>query len=350
MKSYIEVLQKITKEGRWKNPARLNMPRTLGISNAVIQHDLKDGFPLLTTKQMYWKAIVHELLWFLRGDTNIKYLVDNNVNIWNLDAYRWYLKHFYESYPNSSQNRFTLTEFISIIKERPLVSMKTIQGTKITLGDLGKVYGYQWRNQNGVDQIVDVLTSLKSNPDSRYHIIDGWNKSDFKEMALPPCHLLYQFICRPLTGKERSDILSNTENLIVVQPVDKECEEMHEICDRYNIPRYYLDLNMYQRSVDSFLGLPFNLASMALLNMIFAKVVDMIPGQLTWIGGDTHIYENHIEQIKLQCERTPDTLPTMKIHKVLNSIEDIERLSITDFELIDYNPYPPIKGELSAGL
>lgn len=350
MKSYIELLQKIMSEGRWKKPARNNMPRTIGISNAVIKHDLSNGFPLLTTKKMYWKGIVHELLWFLRGDTNIKYLVDNNVNIWNQDAYRWYLVWWNESGSKLGFPKIESLEAFILEVKKPLPISQPFRFEHYRLGDLGRVYGHQWRNQNGVDQVKEVLESLKTNPDSRYHIIDGWNKADFKDMALPPCHLLYQFICRPLTGKERKAILDKIENLTVVKPIDKESGYMHEMCDNYGIPRYYLDLNMYQRSCDTFLGVPFNIASISLLNVIFAKTVGMVPGEITWIGGDTHLYENHIDHAKLQCERTPETLPTMLIYKELKSIEDIENLSIDDFELIDYEPYPAIKAEISTGL
>jgi thymidylate synthase len=205
MEEYLNLLEDILDNGVEKESGRANMPNTIGISHAVIRMDLQDGFPLLTTKKMYWKGIVHELLWFLHGDTNIKYLVDNNVNIWNSDAYRWYLKQakdrgFEPKYDN-------IDKFIEAIKNKNLDKFYEGEWDSIyKLGDLGKVYGYQWRNQNGVDQIKDVLDGLKTNPYSRYHIINGWNKADFKDMALPPCHLLYQFIVRPLSFKERRDL------------------------------------------------------------------------------------------------------------------------------------------------
>lgn len=359
MKQYQDLLQEILDNGREKESGRANMPNTIGISHATIKMNLQEGFPLLTTKKMFWKGIVHELLWFLRGETNIKYLVDNNVNIWNSDAYRWYLKYansleepdygYHVDDPKENCTRvFTMEEFIENIKTGRLGLH-----SKYKLGDLGKVYGHQWRNQNGVDQVKEVLDGLKSNPYSRYHIIDGWNKADFKESALPPCHLLYQFIVRPMTLEERieytriSDVRKTNESIIV--PSDK-WEFTEKELDNLNIPKYYLDLNMYQRSVDTFLGASFNLASMSLLLMIFAKVNNMIAGKATWIGGDTHIYIPHIPMVQEQLEREPFPLPEMKINKELNSLEDILTLNINDFELINYKCHETIKAELFVGL
>ena len=350
MKAYLDVLQKILDEGVEKESGRVNMPNTIGISKADISMNLSDGFPLLTTKKMYWKGIVHELLWFLRGETNIKYLVDNKVNIWNGDAYRWYLKYA-ELNGFEPQNRilhknedglyrvFSQEEFIQEIKNNNENSYK---GYK--LGDLGKVYGYQWRNQNGVDQVKDVIDGLKNNPYSRYHIIDGYNKADFPEMALPPCHLLYQFIVRPLTFEERLEIKN------VKYKIDTHDLDTDEKLDRYQIPKFYLDLNMYQRSVDSALGLSFNLASMSLLLTLIAKTNNMIPSIGNWIGGDTHIYLNHIEGVKEQLTREPMKLPILNINKELNSLDDILNLTIDDFELTNYNSHPKINFELFVGL
>jgi thymidylate synthase len=333
MKQYLELLQNIVDNGVEKESGRANMPNTIGISHAVIKMDLQEGFPLLTTKKMYWKGIVHELLWFLRGETNIKYLVDNNVNIWNGDAYRWYLKKHEELEMESPTQ--TIEEFIECIK-----SGKINIHREYTRGDLGKVYGYQWRNQNGVDQIKEVIEGLKSNPYSRYHIIDGWNKADFKESALPPCHLLYQFIVRPLSFEERRKLIpENIPNIF-----------SHADLDVINIPKFYLDLSMFQRSCDVGLGVGFNLASMSLLLMIFAKASNMIAGVATWIGGDTHIYVNHIDLLKEQIKREPYVLPEMKINKKLSSLDDILSLNIDDFELINYNYHPTIKMELFVGL
>lgn len=323
MIQYQHLLKDILAFGVEKRSGRANIPNTFGISHATMKFNLQQGFPLLTTKKMYLKGVIHELLWFLRGETNIKPLVDNNVNIWNKDAYRWYetLSDIVEKESGMKRAFNTEESFVNAIKgtEPHFIYHVTNEGRQIhyTLGDLGRVYGYQWRNQNGVDQIKEVLKSLKENPDSRYHIIDGWNKADFKEMALPPCHLLYQFIARP-----KAD-LSN---------------------------EYILDLNMYQRSCDTFLGVPFNISSMSLLLMIFAKASGMEPGTATWIGGDTHIYMDHKPMVELQLSRNPYPLPKMEITKELNSLEDILALKYEDFKLSDYQHHPEIKAELFTGL
>jgi thymidylate synthase len=356
MKQYLDLLQKILDEGVEKESGRANMPNTIGISKGDIEMNLLEGFPLLTTKKMYWKGIVHELLWFLKGDTNIKYLVNNNVNIWNGDAYRWYLKKTEEYNTNSPDWRkeivlSTIEEFIEAIKEE-----KGCVIGDYRYGDLGKVYGYQWRNQNGVDQVKEVLDGLKNNPYSRYHIIDAWNKADFKDMALPPCHLLYQFIVRPLSFNEREAIavaqgLNSKAELARIVGVDAaEKDYAPRILDVYKIPKFYLDLNMYQRSCDTFLGVPFNIASMSLLLTIFATVNNMIPGIANWIGGDTHLYVDHLPMVKEQLSREPYDLPKMLIKKELNGLEDILALTIDDFELIDYKYYDSIKAELFTGL
>jgi len=352
MKQYLDLLQNIIDNGVEKESGRANMPNTIGISHAVIKMDLQEGFPLLTTKKMYWKGIVHELLWFLNGNTNIKYLVDNNVNIWNGDAYRWYLTYHKKS--RCITPPLTMEQFINEIKTNECVNphwdnigdYSNYEWTYYRLGDLGKVYGYQWRNQNGVDQIKEVIEGLKSNPYSRYHIIDGWNKADFREMALPPCHLLYQFIVRPLSHSQRCDLY-----YVQGQPSHVYANTTEDDLDNDNIPKFYLDLNMYQRSCDTFLGVPFNVASMSILLMLFAKASNMVAGVSTWIGGDTHLYVNHMDAVNEQLSREPLALPTMKINKELNSLDDILALTIEDFELVGYdNPHPAIKAELFTGL
>lgn len=360
MKQYLDLLQNIIDNGVEKESGRANMPNTIGISKADISMNLQDGFPLLTTKKMYWKGIVHELLWFLRGDTTIKYLVDNNVNIWNSDAYRWYLKQHDNNikrlesvFEDKSRIDYTLDfptieDFVEEIKNN--VNKYHIFNTEYKLGDLGKVYGYQWRNQNGVDQIKDVLDGLKNNPYSRYHIIDGWNKADFPEMALPPCHLLYQFIVRPLSLEERRSIWTEKIKGIYFLLTWGNGKTESDAYDEQNVPKFYLDLNMYQRSCDTFLGVPFNIASMSLLLMIFAKASNMIAGIANWTGGDTHLYVNHVDLAKDQISRDPYPLPTMKINKELNCLDDILSLTINDFELVDYKSHPAIKAELFTGL
>jgi len=347
MKQYLDLLQNILDNGVEKESGRANMPNTIGISNGIIRMDLSEGFPLLTTKKMFFRGIIHELLWILRGETNIKYLVDNGVNIWSSEAYKWYLKKYHD---RASGEELTIDEFVNIIKN-PICDGKPElpywlenNGQRYTLGDLGKVYGYQWRNQNGVDQVKDVIEGLRDNPYSRYHIVDGWNKADFKDIALPPCHLLYQFIVRPLSWDERQNILHYSDKFADMY------NDTTESMDAVGVPKFYLDLNMYQRSCDSACGIPFNLASMSLLLEIFSKVSNMIPGVATWIGGDTHIYVNHIETVKEQIKRTPYKLPTIKILKDIKTLDDILALNVNDFELKDYQSHGKLEYELFVGL
>ena len=352
MKEYLEVLQDILDNGREKESGRENMPNTIGLSHAtILMKDVSENFPLLTTKRMFWKGVVCELLWFLRGETNIKYLVDNNVNIWNGDAYRWYLKHW-----GKADGSYTQEEFIEKIKEGDLNTYtkcgdwdNPVFGT-YKLGDLGKVYGHQWRNQNGVDQVQDVFDDLKNNPYGRYKIIDGWNKRDFPEMALPPCHLLYQFIVRPMTIEERWDLFQNVEwNEPLGQTSDSD-EELHRICDNHNIPRYFLDLNMYQRSCDTFLGVPFNIASMSLLLILVAEANNMVAGDSFWIGGDTHLYVSHLDAVREQLSRTPTKLPKVVIARRVETLGDVCNLTTNDIILKDYESQDSIKAELFTGL
>jgi len=351
MKQYLDLLSNILEHGIEKESGRENMPNTIGISNGIIKMNLSEGFPLLTTKKMYFKGIIHELLWFLRGDTNIKYLVDNNVNIWNGDAYRWYLKYC-EDYKIEIYFK-TQEDFIEYFRGKydgfyPQLKFHILDLRKCgyEIGDLGKVYGYQWRNQNGVDQVRDVIEGLKTNPYSRYHIIDGWNKSDFNDMALPPCHLLYQFIVRPMTQEERVNFYFEKYK----PPLSLIRKDVEKILENAFVPKFYLDLNMYQRSCDTFLGVPFNLASMSLLLMIISKTVNMIPGEVTWIGGDTHLYLDHIPQVKEQLKREPKELPELLINKKLNSLEDILNLEYKDFKLTNYESYPVLKAKLFTGV
>ena len=351
MKQYQNLLQEILDNGREKESGRVNMPNTIGLSRGtILMENVEENFPLLTTKKMFWKGIVHELLWFLRGETNIKYLVDNNVNIWNGDAYRWYLTKIV---PNGAPN-LTMEEFLERVENAeditisdPTSSHPHDKYREYHYGELGKVYGYQWRNQNGVDQIADIMKDLKENPYGRYKILDGWNKRDFPEMALPPCHLLYQFIVRPMTHKEREEY---SRNKSILNPKKEEWNWTKEQLDNYGVPKYYLDLNMYQRSVDTFLGAPFNLASMSLLLLIIAKANNMVAGDAFWIGGDTHLYVDHLDVVKQQISREPMELPKMKIMRELNSLEDILKLTIDDFKLLGYESHGKLKAELFTGL
>jgi len=264
MKQYLDLLQRIVNEGTRKEDR--TGTGTLSVFGHQMRFNLQEGFPLLTTKKLHLKSIIHELLWFLKGDTNVKYLQENGVRIWN----EW-----------ADEN-----------------------------GELGPVYGHQWRswpNYDGghIDQIQSIVNALKTNPDSRRMIVSAWNVAEVEQMALPPCHCLFQFYVAE--GK--------------------------------------LSLQLYQRSADTFLGVPFNIASYALLTMMMAQVCGLQPGDFIHTTGDTHLYLNHLEQAKEQLQRTPRALPRMVINPNVTSIFDFK---YDDFTLEGYDPLPHIKAEVSV--
>jgi thymidylate synthase len=266
MKQYLDMCQYVLKNGQYK--ADRTGTGTISVFGYQIRIDLGVGFPLLTTKKIHLKSVIHELLWFLSGETNISYLQENKVRIWD----EWADKD----------------------------------------GNLGPVYGYQWRhwtnkNQEEVDQIIQLVDSIKSNPHSRRHILSAWNVGEIDNMALPPCHAFVQFYVSP-DGKK-------------------------------------LSCQLYQRSADLFLGVPFNIVSYSLLTMMLAQVCDLEVGELIHTFGDLHIYSNHIEQINLQLTRETRALPIMKINPNIKNILDFK---YTDFELINYDPHPLIKGKVSV--
>lgn len=263
---YLNLMKKIMREGADKTDR--TGTGTKSIFGHQMRFDLREGFPLLTTKKTHLKAIIYELIWFIKGDTNIKYLNDNGVTIWD----EW-----------ADEN-----------------------------GNLGPIYGYQWRSwpaANGkyIDQLQQVIETLKNNPDSRRIIISAWNVGDLEKMKLPPCHCFFQFY------------VANGE----------------------------LSCQLYQRSCDTFLGVPFNIASYALFTMMIAQVTGLKAGEFIWTGGDTHIYNNHFEQVKTQLEREKDIrpMPTMKINPNVKKIEDFK---FEDFELIGYDPHPTIKAPIAV--
>ena len=264
MRQYLDLLNRIMTEGVDRGDRTGTGTRS--VFGHQMRFDLSEGFPLLTTKKLHLKSIIYELLWFLKGDTNVKYLQDNGVRIWN----EW---------------------------ARPD-------------GDLGHIYGYQWRswpdyNGGHIDQIKEVIETIKNNPESRRIIVSAWNVADIPGMALPPCHILFQFYVAD--GR--------------------------------------LSLMLYQRSADCFLGVPFNIASYALLLMMVAQVTGLKPGEFIHTLGDTHIYHNHFDQVRLQLEREPRPLPVMKINPEVKDIFDFKN---EDFTLEDYNPHPHIKGTVAV--
>jgi thymidylate synthase len=264
MKQYLELCKHVLDTGVKKEDR--TGTGTISTFGYQMRFNLQDGFPLLTTKKLHLKSIIHELLWFLNGDTNVKYLQENGVRIWN----EW-------------------------ADEK---------------GELGPVYGHQWRSWDGadgetVDQISELIHTIKTNPDSRRMIVNAWNVAEIKNMALPPCHCMFQFYVAD--GK--------------------------------------LSCQLYQRSADVFLGVPFNIASYALLTMMVAHVCDLEPGDFVHTFGDTHIYSNHVEQVKLQLTRDPKPLPQMKLNPDVKSIFDFK---YEDFELVNYEAHPHIKGVVSV--
>jgi len=264
MRQYLHLLETILESGVEKKDR--TGTGTISVFGYQMRFNLKEGFPVVTTKKLHLKSIIHELLWFLAGDTNVKYLQDNDVRIWN----EW-----------ADEN-----------------------------GDLGHIYGYQWRSWptpdgKHIDQISRVVGSIKNNPDSRRHIVSAWNVGELDKMNLPPCHVLFQFYVAG--GK--------------------------------------LSCQLYQRSADVFLGVPFNIASYALLTLMMAQVTGLEPGDFVHTFGDVHIYSNHMEQVKLQLTREPYPLPTMKINPEVKSIFDFK---FEDFELVGYQAHPHIKGKVAV--
>jgi len=338
---------------------------TISVFGRQIRHKMSEGFPLLTTKKMHWKSIVTELLWFLRGDTNIKYLVDNNCHIWDGDAYKnWVLK-------NSEPDPYCLTqeEFINKIKTDDEFAKKW--------GELGPIYGKQWRSWKGfhegqhdilkviegiekhkdylegTDQIFNLIYNLKTNPDSRRLMVSAWNVGELDQMVLPPCHYGFQVYTRELSGEERWKLLEQkmgTEKFkSTVDDLIPFGGGLSEELQLYNIPKRTISLMWNQRSVDTFLGLPFNIASYGLLLEIIAKEVNMIPEELIGNLGDTHLYSNHIEQAKEQIVRTPFELPTIKIEDevVWTEYNCLPSYKIDDFTLKNYKSHLTIKAPLS---
>jgi len=277
---------------------------TISVFGRQIRHKMSEGFPLLTTKKMAWKSIVTELLWFLRGDTNIKFLLDYDCHIWDGDCFANYIRNFtkyIDSLPKNSE-----TEFI-INKDKFINKIKTDDEFAKVWGDLGPIYGKQWRQWQGwmdmdgnekgslwYDQILRLVHDLKTNPDSRRLMVSAWNVAELDQMVLPPCHFSFQVYTRELTEYEKFHL------------------KLDDVTNN-NIPTRTISLMWNQRSVDTFLGLPFNIASYALLLEIIAKEVNMIPDELIGNLGDVHLYSNHIEQAKEQIERTPYNLPKLRI-------------------------------------
>jgi thymidylate synthase len=352
---YQSLLTDILENGVEKNTRN---GKTLSVFGRQIRHKMSDGFPLLTTKKMAFKSIVTELLWFLKGDTSIKYLVDNGCHIWDGDAYKNHVKTIEPMVEFDNGKPILMEEFINKIKTDDEFAKKW--------GDLGPIYGKQWRKwdtkpttnsetgeifigNSWVDQIQNLINELKTNPDSRRLIVNSWNVSELQDMVLPPCHYSFQVYTRELDWKERVEV---ARKMLSEDKFDEygylspfTTPIITYWLNLNNIPKRSISLMFNMRSTDVGLGLGFNLASYGLLLMMISKQVNMIPDELIYNGGDVHLYKNHIEPIKEQLDREPYPLPNVKISdRVVNDIADY---TLDDIVLENYQSHPTIKMPLS---
>ena len=344
---YLSLLQDILDNGVEKND-RTGVG-TRSVFGRQIRHKMSDGFPLLTTKKMAWKSIVVELLWFLRGDTNIKYLVDNDCHIWVGDCYKLYLNKKQLEWKEGRGDAPALTreDFIQQIKQNPWFASQH--------GDLGPIYGKQWYQWQGYtkegysmwyDQIQSVLHSLKTDPDSRRMMVSAWNVAEIDQMTLPPCHYGFQVYTRELGIEERRRFKMKRDNIARWMMAPSE-----QMLDNGNVPRRAISLMWNQRSVDTPLGLPFNIASYGLLLMLLAKEVNMVPDELIGNLGDCHIYNNQIDGIKEQLTREPYPLPQVHLDFDYSYsdgyIVEWDKIAIEQIKLVNYQSHPAIKIPLS---
>lgn len=335
-KQYLDLLQDILDNGVYKETRSGAVKSVFG---RMMRFNLQDGLPILTTKKVFTKGIIHEALWFLSGNTNIKYLVDNNVHIWNEDAYRYY-KELCRKY-NEKEIPQNEEVFLKYVKLNATHHFNTFE---YTYGDLNKIYGYQWRNWRGIDQIGNLIRTLKENPSDRRLIVSAWNVDEIPSMGLPPCHYAFQCYATPLNNMERLNWLCEHSNGEYDEWKSATSEQLNEL----NVPKYGLNLMWNQRSVDCCLGLPFNITSYAILLRIIAQCVNMIPNELICSLGDTHIYENHIEGVKEQLTRDPQkySLPKLWLNPEIKNIDDF---TFDDIKIENYESYPSIKFPLSVG-
>ena len=381
---------------------------TISVFGRQIRHKMSEGFPLLTTKKMAWKTMVTELLWFLRGDTNIKYLVDNGCHIWDGDAYKFYTKWWEESDDSCNLTEEQSNKWLKLVdgglqwaplsQEEFINKIKTDDEFAKKWGELGPIYGKQWRKwregeyttplgldgpsvwREGIDQIQNLINELKTNPDSRRLMVNAWNVGELDQMVLPPCHYGFQVYTRELDEKEGikkhglmvkykgndCKIISyhnaNHELLMLDTPEGERMiyeNQLDEPIDYSKFPTRAISLMWNQRSVDTFLGLPFNIASYGLLLEIIAKEVNMVPDELIGNLGDVHLYSNHVEQAKEQIDREPYDLPKLRLGEGPMEIVDWQNTDIdtlfenmtihrdTCFQLENYQSHPAIKAPLS---
>jgi thymidylate synthase len=289
---------------------------TKSVFGHQMRFNLEKGFPLVTLKKTHWPSVVHELLWFLKGDTNTEYLQENGVKIWN----EW-----------ADEN-----------------------------GDLGPVYGKQWVNwggydivsgeikeelNKGVNQIQNVIDTLKTNPNSRRMIVSAWNVGELPFMALEPCHAFFQFYTEPMKPFERAEYVKKHNLINEMSSHESEYDDIMEEMDGIGVPTHRLSLQLYQRSADTFLGVPFNIASYSLLLQMMAQCVNMVPNEFIWTGGDCHLYDNHSGQVNELLKRNPKDLPSVKLNP---NVKDIFEFKFEDIELVDYDPHPLIRGKVAV--
>lgn len=342
-KTYKNLLKTIINTGfRYEDPNRRGVYR-LQIPYYQFEHSFKDGFPAITIKKLYWKGVVGELLWFLRGDTNIKYLVDNDINIWNKDAYNFSIEN---------KEEHSLENFIKGVKYEGMI------------GNLGRIYGAQWRNFTVhnvgpndsfpiyVDQISNLIKGLKENPMGTRHIVTAWNPAELHDMALPPCHWSFEILVEPLQRLKYCE-----ENNIELLELEAGLENAEDCMNSYNIPKYQFTLKWHQRSVDTFLGLPFNIASYALLAHIIGKLTNMIPKGIIGDLSNVHIYEPHmsatVDLLKrnselywrsLELQMSKKATTHMETYVTLDNL--LDNLDIKDFTILEYKSHPPLKAEM----
>ena len=352
---YLNLVNEIIEHGEVKDT---RAGKTRSLFGKQLRFNLKEGLPMLTTKKMFSKGVIHELLWFIKGDTNIKYLVDNGVHIWDDDAYRYFLdirEKAYGPVNTKSETVISKEEFLEGVKQQ--IRWEDIG---YTWGDLNKVYGYQWTKWGGHNQIEEVIETLKKNPDDRRMIISAWNVEDIPDMALPPCHFCCQFYTKKMTEEERwnyfeahmleEDNEEGRYNLFVSRGENYLKGSLVAYLDRMNVPNRKLSCMWHQRSVDVLLGLPFNIMSYAVFTHMIAQCVNMDVDELIFDGGDVHVYENQIETyLSTQKLNHPKlySLPTLVLNKDIKNISDF---TYDDIKIDGYQSYSKISYPLSVGL
>lgn len=381
MKQYHDLLRAIQSNGSYKEPARAGMPGSTSLFGYQNRYDLSKGFPILTTKRVPFNSIVVELLWFLRGDTNVKFLDDHGITkMWHQDAYNFYCKHacannaevnsILRKNDDESFSMFTFEEFCRVLRETPRHHLPKYRN--YVFGDCGYQYGKVWRDwdkwyhasndadpdhfmSTGIDQVRKVIENIRNTPYDRRKVITAVDPAHDEELALYWCHALSQFNCRKIPYIDRAII---HEKLHGGRPLAPD-NQSEKFLDNVGIPKYYLDCQLYQRSADVFLGVPFNISSYCLLTHVIAKIANMIPGEFIHSFGDVHIYDNHKEVVDEILSRDPERykLPELTILAPLRGMyeykgldETVKSLKPTDFALLGYESYPAIKAELSTGM